>query len=85
MPRESVTVWGEQYLYLHQPYYGASYLGGKHQVEMFLAERARQLGDEFTIKRFFDETNGSGLIPMSLIRWELSGNAEEVLELFGTN
>jgi len=85
MPPESGTVWGEQYLYIHQPYYGASYLGAKHQVEMFMAERARQLGDDFTIKRFFDEINGSGLIPMSLIRWELSGDVEEVLALTGTH
>ena len=83
MPPESGTVWGEQYLYLHQPYYGASYLGSKNQVEMFLAERAKQLGDDFTIKRFFDEMNSSGLIPMSLIRWELSGESGEVVELAG--
>ena len=85
MPRESGTVWGEQYLYLHQPYYGSSYLMGKYQVEMFLAERAKHLGDEFTVKRFFDEINGSGLIPMSLIRWELSGQADEILEMTGAH
>ncbi|MFC1640060.1 DUF885 family protein [Gemmatimonadota bacterium] len=85
MPRESNTVWGEQYLYLQQPYYGASYLMGKYQVEMFMAERARQLGDEFTVKRFFDEINGAGLIPMSLIRWELSGQADEIIRLAGEN
>jgi hypothetical protein len=83
MPRESNTVWGEQYLYLHQPYYGTSYLMGKHQVEMFLAERARQLDDEFTIGRFFDEINSTGLIPMSLIRWELSGATDEVVKMAG--
>jgi uncharacterized protein (DUF885 family) len=83
MPRESNTVWGEQYLYLHQPYYGTSYLMGKHQVEMFMAERARQLNDEFTIGRFFDEINSTGLIPMSLIRWELSGATDEVVKMAG--
>ncbi len=81
MPPESNTVWGEQFFYLQQPYYGASYLMGKHQVEMFLAERANQLGEDFSIKRFFDEINASGLIPMSLIRWEISGDAAEVVEL----
>ena len=83
MPSESNTVWGEQYLYLQQPYYGASYLMGKYQVEMFMAERARQLGENFTVKRFFDEINGAGLIPMSLIRWELSGEADEVIRMAG--
>ena len=56
---------------------------GKYQVEMFLAERARQLGDEFTVKRFFDEINGAGLIPMSLIRWELSGQMDEIIDMAG--
>jgi len=83
MPRESGTVWGEQYLYLHQPYYGSSYLMGKAQVEMFLAERAVTLGENFTVQRFFDEINSSGLIPMALIRWELSGQADEILEMVG--
>jgi hypothetical protein len=83
MPRESGTVWGEQYLYLQQPYYGSSYLMGKFQVEMFMAERARQLGEQFTVKRFFDEINGAGLIPMSLIRWELSGQADEIFRMAG--
>ncbi len=85
MPRESGTVWGEQYLYLHQPYYGSSYLMGKSQVEMFLAERAVELGEDFTIKRFFDEINSSGLIPMSLVRWELSGEADEVISMTGNH
>ena len=83
MPSESNTVWGEQYLYLQQPYYGASYLMGKYQVEMFLAERTLQLGDDFTVKRFLDEINSCGLIPMSLIRWELSGQADEIVEMAG--
>jgi hypothetical protein len=81
MPRESGTVWGEQYLYLHQPYYGSSYLMGKYQVEMFLAERAVELGEDFTIGPFFDEINSSGLIPMSLIRWELSGQSDEISDM----
>ena len=81
MPPDGGTVWGEQYLYLHQPYYGSSYLMGKSQVEMFMAERAVELGEDFTIKRFFDEINSCGLIPMSLIRWELSGQSDEISEI----
>ena len=50
-----------------------------------LEERARQLGDEFTVKRFFDEINGAGLIPMSLIRWELSGQADEIIRMAAEN
>jgi hypothetical protein len=72
---EGKTVRGEQHLYLQQPAYGTSYVIGKIQVEMLLAERRRQLGDDFTIKRFMDEFNAAGLIPVSLIRWELTGDS----------
>jgi len=67
------TVHFEQHLYLQQPAYGTSYLVGKIQIETLLAERKRQLGDAFTMKRFMDEFNAAGLIPASLLRWELTG------------
>ena len=72
------TVWGEQHLYLQQPAYGTSYVMGKIQIEQLLAERARQVGDEFTLKGFMDELNAAGMIPMSLIRWELTGRDDEI-------
>lgn len=68
------TVRGEQHLYLQQPAYGTSYLIGKMQIEALLAARRRQLGDSFTMKRFMDEFNAVGLIPASLVHWELTGN-----------
>ena len=67
-------VWCEQQLYLQQPGYGTSYLTGKALVEGLLAERARQAGDAFTSKSFLDEFFAEGLIPVSLIRWELTGS-----------
>ena len=67
------TVRGEQHLYLQQPAYGTSYIIGKIQVETLIAERKRQLGDAFTLKQFMDEFNAAGLIPVSLLRWELTG------------
>jgi hypothetical protein len=67
------TVRGEQHLYLQQPAYGTSYIIGKIQIEGLLAARKRQLGDAFTIKRFIDEFNAVGLIPASLVHWEMTG------------
>jgi len=72
------TVWGEQHLYLQQPGYGTSYVIGKIQIEQLLAERARQVGDGFTLKGFMDEFNAAGMIPMSLMRWELTGRDDEI-------
>jgi len=67
------TVRTEQHLYLQQPAYGTSYVTGKIQVEALLADRKAQLGDKFTMKQFMDEFNAAGLIPVTLLRWELTG------------
>jgi len=72
---DGTTVRGEQHLYLQQPAYGTSYLIGKMQIEALLAARQRQLGDAFTFRQFMDEFEAVGLIPMSLITWELTGEA----------
>jgi hypothetical protein len=63
----------EQHLYLQQPAYGTSYLIGKLEADKLIAERHRQLGDAFTFRRFMDEFNAAGLVPISLLRWELTG------------
>jgi hypothetical protein len=63
----------EQHLFLQQPGYGTSYIVGKIEIEKALAERKRQLGDAFTLKRFMDEFNAAGLVPAALLRWELTG------------
>jgi hypothetical protein len=46
-----------------------------------MAERARQLGDAFTMKRFFDEVNAAGMIPVSMIYWQVTGDDRLVREL----
>jgi hypothetical protein len=43
-----------------------------------MAERNKQLGEEFTLSRYFSEVNAAGLIPVSLIRWELTGKDDEI-------
>ena len=78
MPNDSATVWGEQHLYLTQPGYGTSYIIGKIQIEQLMAERALQLGDEFTLQRFMDEFFAAGVIPVSMVRWQLTGDESEI-------
>ncbi len=80
--RESAaTVWFEQHLYLQQPGYGTSYLIGKIEAEKLLRSRVEQLGAEFTMKRFMDEFNAAGLVPISLIRWQLAGPSPDLVDL----
>ena len=71
----------EQHLYLRQPGYGASYITGGRLMEEVIAERARQLGDAFTLQRVMDEINAAGMIPASLIYWEVTGDDRMMREL----
>jgi hypothetical protein len=77
--REDLDLLGfEQHLYLRQPGYGTSYLTGKFLLERLLASRSHALGKDFTMKRFFAELNEAGLIPVSLIAWQLTGQRSAV-------
>lgn len=67
------TVREEQELYLEQPAYGTSYITGKLQFEALIRERKDQLGDKFNMRQFMDQFHAAGLIPTSLIRWEVTG------------
>ncbi len=78
LPADGNTVIGEQHLYLQQPGYGTSYITGKVQLEHLMAERAIELSDGFTLKRFMDEFLDAGVIPISLVRWELTGRRDHL-------
>ena len=74
---------GEQHLYLRQPGYGTSYVAGKIQIEQLLAEEALQNGDDFTIRRFFDDFYSAGVIPTVLVHWEMTGEKHPILDIGG--
>jgi uncharacterized protein (DUF885 family) len=80
--REDLDLLGfEQHLYLRQPGYGSSYVTGKYLLERLMMERAKQLGPAFSTSRYFDEINAAGMIPVSLIRWQLTGKDDEIRTL----
>jgi len=81
MPREGNTVWVDEELYLQQPGYGTSYIVSKVHLEKLIEDCAQQRGEEFSLKKFFDRFHASGLIPLSLIRWEMTGLEDEMKEL----
>jgi hypothetical protein len=75
---------GEQHLYLQQPGYGISYVIGKIEIEKAMAARQRQLGDRFTVKAFMDELLAVGQIPVSLVRWQVTGElSADLRPLYG--
>jgi hypothetical protein len=71
---------GEQHLYLQQPGYGPSYLVGKIEIEKLIADRREQLGEKFTMKAFMDQFNAVGLVPATLVRWEMTGKQSDELK-----
>ena len=68
-------------IYLRRPAYGMNYTIGKTQMEQLVADRARQLGDTFRLGAFHDEFLSKGMIPISLIRWEMTGQDDEMRAL----
>ncbi|MBS3820067.1 DUF885 family protein [bacterium] len=79
---DSRTIYGDYALYLSQPGYGTSYVIGKLQLDRLIKDRALQLGDEFRLKDFFDEYFSLGMIPASLIRWEMTGLDDQMKKLW---
>ncbi len=59
--------------YLRRPGLGSMYLLGKTQIEQLISERAFQLGDDFDLGEFHDDFLSRGIIPVTLIRWEMAG------------
>ena len=60
------------------PGYGIGYSIGMLQMQRLLADRKRQLGDDFELKSFHDELIAAGWLPLSLLRWEMTGLDDEV-------
>jgi hypothetical protein len=74
---DAQTVRGEQHLYLQQPTYGTSYVVGKVEVERMLSDRAHELGAKFSMREFMDAFDAVGLVPVSLVRWEVLGRLDD--------
>lgn len=68
----------EQQLYLRQPGYGTSYIIGKYLLDDLLREMSEQKGTAFSLREYYDAINRAGMIPVSLIRWQLTGKADQI-------
>ena len=70
-------------IYLRRPPgYGIGYTIGSLQMQRLLADRKRQLGDDFDLKAFHDSLMTSGRLPLSLLRWEMTGLDDEVKQFW---
>jgi len=50
---------------------------GKYLIDELIKGRSHQLGEAFTLRTFFDEFIAAGMIPVPLIRWQLTGQRNE--------
>lgn len=80
--KDSFTTWEHRRGTPSLPGNEMCYLMGKIQFEKTLADRAMQLKDEFNLHQFVDEFLAAGMIPISLIRWEMTGLDDEIKKLW---
>jgi len=74
LPADGGTIQHEEHFYLEQPGYGSSYVIGKLDLDKLVAEYARQREGKFKLQEFMDEFNQVGIIPVSLVYWQMTGD-----------
>jgi hypothetical protein len=78
---DGFEVWYEMETTLRFPGWHMGMVLGKFQLFSLLADRQKQMGENFNMKEFMDEFFNAGMIPISLIRWEMTGYTDEMERL----
>ena len=60
------------------PGYGMTYTIGAIQLQKLLVDRRRQLGEKFSLRDYHDYLMNTGRLPVSLLRYDLTGYDDEV-------
>ena len=69
-------------IYLRRVTYGSGYQMGKLQMDQLLSDRYHQLKDKFNLREFHDDFLSKGTIPISLIRYEMTGFDDQIGHLW---
>ena len=69
-------------MYVRWPYQAASYIIGKKQIEQMLGDTILKGKYNVNWRDFHDGILRSGQIPLALVRWELTGNTEQMKALW---
>ncbi|MEO1251440.1 MAG: DUF885 family protein [Pseudomonadota bacterium] len=70
-------------IYLRRPPgYGVGYTIGALQMRKLLADYRETMGDAFEMRTFHDDFMAMGRLPISLIRWEMTGRDDEIEALW---
>jgi len=78
---DGFEVWYEMETTLRFPGWHMGMVLGKFQLLSLLADRSKQLGENFSMREFMDEFFAAGMIPIALIRWEMTGLTDEIEKL----
>jgi hypothetical protein len=68
----------EQHLYLRQPGYGTSYVTGKYFMEQLVMDMGVKENNHLNLYQFFDKLYATGILPLSLVRWQMTGDDGEI-------
>lgn len=79
--KDDDLAWTELQCYLRFCGYGLGYLIGKLQLEQLIADYADRKGADFRIGEFFGNFLNRGMLPIALLRWEMTGLDDEMKEL----
>ena len=75
---DSHHLWYEARTTLRIPGWHMGMVIGKIQIMNLFRDRAKQLGSDFNLQEFLDQFISTGFIPISLIRWEMTGLNDEI-------
>jgi Bacterial protein of unknown function (DUF885) len=79
---DSPHLWNElETTLIHVGWHMQMVVGKVHFMKLF-RDRSQQLGDRFNLKEFMDGFLKAGVIPVSLIRWEMTGYDDEIRKLW---
>ncbi len=79
--KTDMDTWYDLEISMLQPGHATIYITGKNEFERLLTDRAIQLGDAFNLQQFMDGFFATGMIPISLARWEITGFYDEIIKL----
>ncbi|HEY3349623.1 MAG TPA: DUF885 family protein [Thermoanaerobaculia bacterium] len=78
VPMDAETARAEAASFASSPGQAITYQIGKLQVQRLLAEAKRAQGDAFRLRAFHDFVYRNGNVPLSLQRWELLGQEDDL-------
>jgi uncharacterized protein (DUF885 family) len=78
VPMDPATARAEAASFASTPGFAIGYQIGKLQIVRLLAEARRQKGEAFDLRAFHDFVWKNGNVPLTLQRWELLGQRDEI-------